>query len=565
MTTSGRYRSALRSRDLRLLIAAFVVGAVGSWATNVVMVVYVYERTGSTASIPVTTACAWVPRLLFSAYAGVLADRYERTRVLAWSAGTALAFVLGLAAAVAADLPVAVVLALFALTASAATFSPPAAQALVPEVVPEKDLAAANALFGLCENLVVVAGPLIGGLLLLGGEAVTAVLANALSFLVAGILVLRLAVRSRGGGAADGSLLAQVGVGVAALRAEPVALALVLFCALDSAVYGALTVFYVPVSQRVGTGAEGYTYLVGSMALGGALAALAVGRLADLGRLAPVIVGGLWLQSLPVAATVLVDAPLPAAGLQVLSGAGMVVVDVLAVTALQRDLPREVLSRVFGVLSTLVLSGILLASLSTSALLAATSLDTALLVVGLGTCAVAAATARPLLVADRRAAQALAALRPRIAVLDALDLFAVASRGTLAQLARQLEEQHVDAGEVVVREGDPADALYVVAEGEVEVRARGESDQERLLRTLGPRSYVGEIGLLRGGVRTATVRATEPTVLWRLSGRDFVAVLESSAPSASVIRTATGRLARSHPAAAAEPFVTPGRPGADAR
>ena len=51
---------------------------------NVVLVVYVYERTGSTASIPLTTACGWVPRLLLSAYAGVVADRHERTRVMTW-------------------------------------------------------------------------------------------------------------------------------------------------------------------------------------------------------------------------------------------------------------------------------------------------------------------------------------------------------------------------------------------------------------------------------------------------------------------------------------------------
>ncbi len=554
MTAPGRYRSALRSRDLRLLLWAFVVDAVGGWAMSVVMVVYVYERTGSTASIALTTACGWVPRLLLSAYAGVLADRYERTRVMAWSAAVSSVVVLLLAGAVALDGPVAVVLALHALTAAAATAYGPAAQALVPEVVPEHDLAAANALFGLLENLVVVAGPLLGGALLLSGDALPAVLVNALSFAVATVLVLRLGVTSSGGGG-DGSLLQQVGVGLQALRAEPVALALVLFCALDSAVYGALTVVYVPLSERSGGGSEGYTLLVGAMALGGALAALLVGRLEALGRLAPVIVGGLCVEALPIAATAFVDTLVAVALLQVVAGVGMVVVDVLAVTALQRDLPGEVLSRVFGVLSTLVLGAILLASAGAGLLLATTSLTTTLLVVGLGTSALAVAAVRPLLLADRRAAQARAELRPRVVLLEALDLLQAAPRGALEQLARQLEQVQVPDGSVVVREGDPADALYVVVSGELAVRARGEDAQERALRTLGPRSYFGEIGLLRGGLRTATVQAVEPTVLWRLSGADFLAALDRGAPSASVLGTASARLARSHPSTAGEPLV----------
>ena len=82
----GRYRDALRARDLKLLIAAFIVDAVGGWAYNVVLIVYIFDRTGSPAAIAATTACGWVPRLLLSTYAGVIADRYERTRVMVTSA-----------------------------------------------------------------------------------------------------------------------------------------------------------------------------------------------------------------------------------------------------------------------------------------------------------------------------------------------------------------------------------------------------------------------------------------------------------------------------------------------
>ena len=50
--------------------------------------------------------------------------------------------------------------------------------------------------------------------------------------------------------------------GVRALAAQPLAIAVVLFCALDSAVYGAASVLYVPLSVRLGTGPNGYSYLL---------------------------------------------------------------------------------------------------------------------------------------------------------------------------------------------------------------------------------------------------------------------------------------------------------------
>ena len=556
MAGSGRasYRSALRSRDYRLLLSGFVVDAIGGWAYNVVLIVYIFDRTGSTTWIAATTAAGWIPRLLFSTYAGAIADRVERTLVMAASSMAAFAAMVGVTLLVAADAPIPLILVLSFLTGTASTFNGPAARAVLPEVVGESDLASANALFGVVESAVVVVGPALGGLLLLADQPAAASALNALSFLAAGLIVASMRVRSRGDAGAEGeSLGAQIGAGLSALRAEPVALALVLFCALDSAVYGASTVLYVPISEKLGTGSDGYSYLLVSAALGGVLIAGLVNRLSRSGRLAPVIVGGMCLLALPYAATTLVDAPLLGAALQVVAGGGMVIVDVLAITALQRDLPKEVLGRVFGVFESLVLGAILGASLGASLLLRATDLRTTLLVLGFGVSAVSILGIGPLLRADRKAAAGLALLRPRIALLEVLDLFANASSQTLEALARACEPVELAAGEVVVREGDAADALYVLVDGEVDVSARGEAARARHLRTMGPRSYFGEIGLLRGVPRTATVRTTEPSTLWRISADDFRAALESGAASASMLQVASSRLARSHPRLAALP------------
>jgi MFS family permease len=436
------------------------------------------------------------------------------------------------------------VLLLVLSAASAAAASPyrPAAGALTPEVVPESDLAAANGLFSALESLTVVLGPALGGLLLLAHEPSAAVQLNALTFLVAALIVFRLEVRSRGEAEQGESVVTAFVNGLSALRAERVATVLVLFCALDSAVYGASTVLYVPISQQLGTGNNGYGYLLAGSALGGVIAAGLANRLSASSRLAPIIVGGIVLQAAPFAITVWVHAPPIGFVLQVIAGVGMILVDVLAITALQRDIAKGVLGRVLSLLDVAVLGAILLSSFLFAFVFAALDLHSTLLVIGVGFPVAALLGIRPLLRADRRSAQALRELEPRIALLQVLDLFSAAARPVIERLARVIDEVEKPADAFVLREGDPPDALWIIVEGEVEVTIDG-----NFVRTMGPRSYFGEIGLLRDIPRTATIRTLEPCVMWRLSGDDFLDALETSTPSASLLAVSTRRLARTHP------------------
>jgi MFS family permease len=546
----SRYRDALRHRDLRVLIAAFLVDQIGSWSYVVVISVYVFDQTHSTQWLAALGICRWGPNLLLSSYGGVMADRYERRKVLIVSALTSTVLMTGMAIVVAASAPVGLVLVLSAL--SSASLSPyrPAAGALTPEVVGERDLAAANSIFAGLENLVVVVGPGIGGLLLLTGRPVIGVAINAASFAVAAGVTSRLSVRSRGGAGAEGSTARQWAAGLRALRAQPVALAIMLFAALDSAVYGASTVLYVPLSIRLGTGPNGYSYLLAGAALGGVLGAALANRLSGAPRLAPVIMGSICLQALPFLATVPVHSPALACALQVVSGVGMIIVDVLAITSLQRDLPSDVLSRVLGVFETVVLAGILLASLGTGILLAHTGVGVALVAVGVGIPALGLTGLPALLRADRASAAATRRLRPRVELLSKLDLLAGADRNTLERLAAAAEQEVLPAGTVVIREGDEADALWILARGELSVSASTDGAEPHELPPVTAPGYVGELGLLRGIPRTATVRTREESTLLRIDGQEFLSALETSRPSASLLSVAGARLAR-----------TPGRPG----
>src|SRR5580658_2113859 len=543
-TSSGRLRDALRHRDLRLLIGAFLVDQVGSWSYLVVISVYLFDRTHSTQWLAALGICRWGPALLLASYGGVIADRYQRVTVLIVSALASAVLMAGMAVVVAVNAPVGLVLAISALAAVALAPYRPAAGALTPEVVGERDLAAANSIFAALENLVVVAGPGIGGLLLLTGQPVIGVAINAASFAAAAVLVTRLRVRSRGGGEADGGTWQQLTAGFKALGAQPVAIAVILFCALDSAVYGAATVLYVPLSVRLGTGPTGYSYLLAGSALGGLLGAGLANRLSSASRLAPVIMGSICLQALPFLLTVPVHWPALAAALQVLSGIGMIIVDVLAITSLQRDLPRDVLGRVLGVFDTVVLAGILLASLATGILLAHADVNVALVAVGVGIPVLGLAGLRTLLRADRTSAAAAERLRPRVRLLSELDLLAGADRRTLERLAAAAEEVVMPAGQVVIREGDAADALWILADGQLSVSVNGDGPEPRELPPVTAPGYVGELGLLHGIPRTASVRTQLPSTLLRIAGPDFLSALQVSQPSPSLLSVAGTRMAR---------------------
>ena len=136
------------------------------------------------------------------------------------------------------------------------------------------------------------------------------------------------------------------------------------------------------------------------------------------------MMGGLAVQALPFLATVPVHSPALTGALQVVSGTGMVVVDVLAITTLQRDLPGQVLSRVLGVFDTLVLAGVLLAGLGTGILLDHAQVTTGLIAVGAGVPVLALIGLPALLRADRTSADAARQLRSRVGLLAGLDLLA---------------------------------------------------------------------------------------------------------------------------------------------
>lgn len=94
----------------------------------------------------------------------------------------------------------------------------------------------------------------------------------------------------------------------------------------------------------------------------------------------------------------------------------------------------------------------------------------------------------------------------------------------LQELARQGKTRTWEAGTQVVTEGEPAQAMYIVHEGQLRVFLDGEGERHVELNTLGPGQYFGEI-LLGSAVRTASVQALTRVRLTKVERADFERVI----------------------------------------
>jgi predicted MFS family arabinose efflux permease len=543
--------AALRHRDFRLLITGFAISASGSWAYNVGLSVYVYDQTKSAAWTGAVTAGRFIPSLLFGAYGGVLAERFERIGLMIKLDLIATVLMAGLTVLAAFDGPALAAIVLAGVNSLITTMYQPAVAAITPQLVPTKNLAAANTLQNTVENLSVILGPALGGLLLLTGSVSVAFGVNAASFLVSALLVARIKVRSQPVDVTEGGEAGpfrQMLVGAQAIATSATATLLVAYSVVASFVYGVDTVQFVFISnERLGTGAKGFGYLLAGLGVGGVLAAGLVNRISAWPKLGLAIVTGMAVYCLPTLLFLVVKQPVGGFAIEVVRGAGTLVVDVLAITALQRSMPPEKLARVFGAFFTFVLLAITLGAIVTPQVLDHTSLDTTLWLAGLGLPALCLLGWPWLRAMDNANVARIAALEPRIAVLQRAAILAEASRPVLERLASGATELDVPAGEAVVTQGEEADAFYVIEDGSMAVSSHGEGEHERELPAMGPGAYFGEIGLLEQIPRTATVRAAAPSKLLRITGDDFLDALSSDAASTTLLEGARMRLARTHP------------------
>ncbi len=151
--------------------------------------------------------------------------------------------------------------------------------------------------------------------------------------------------------------------------------------------------------------------------------------------------------------------------------------------------------------------------------------------------------------------------------LRQVPMFAGLPQDTLDRIAERATSERVEAGKWLFRQGDPADGVYVVVFGRVDV-LREEDGEQELLRVLGPESVVGELALLADSERSASIRARRDSELLKLTRDEFDAlVAEDTRFTGELVRLMGVQLQKSRaleppgPSAASVIAVVPGHEG----
>jgi MFS family permease len=358
---------ARRYPRFRRLLASLAVSQAGDWLYNLALLAFVYERTHSSAWLGITTAARVLPIVVCGPLGGVVADRYDRRRLMIASDAVRLVLMLALALVAAAGLPVVLAPIIAALATAASSAYIPSVAATTPRLVDDADLPAANAARSAIQQVCIVAGPGFGALLLLIGPPSLAFALNGATFALSALAVASIpagAIFAPGGEAeAAPNVLRELRDGARALLDQPVAMRLIGADIVCSAIYGAETVLLLLLSRELGLGDHGYGYLLASFGLGGVIGAVVAGRAAagDRGRV--VLVGAMAALA---ACTALLADPLGVGGalaLGVVSGAGFILVEVMVETGLQRTLAPDVFARAYGFAFPAAIAGIVAGSL----------------------------------------------------------------------------------------------------------------------------------------------------------------------------------------------------------
>ncbi|MDQ3992743.1 MAG: cyclic nucleotide-binding domain-containing protein, partial [Actinomycetota bacterium] len=382
------------------------------------------------------------------------------------------------------------------------------------------ELTAANVAATTTESAGSFVGPALGGMVLAVADVEAALAATAAAFLISAVLVARIRSGETPAPAPAASLAGDLLGGVRAIRdASGVPLLVGLYGA-QTLVAGMLNVLIVVLAlDLLALGEPAVGYLDGVIGVGGIAATVVVLARAGRARLGLDFAIGLLLWGLPLAAIGVWPETAFAIPMLAAVGVGNTIVDVAAVTLLQRAAPEAALARVFGVLESLTWATIGLGALAA---------PLAVELLGERSAFVATGLFLPVLgvLSWRRLASLDASLPPpdeRLEATRAVPLFAALAPEALEQVAAALVPVRFAAGEAIVRQGERGDRFFLIRRGAATVSVDGRQGQP-----LAPGDFFGEIALLRGVPRTATVRAIGDLDAYAVDAATFAAAVGGS-------------------------------------
>ena len=531
----GAFRALAGNRALRRVVGGYALFILTEYSVWIAMLVYAYSRGGATIAGVVALA-QLVPAALLAPVFAALADRRSPVVLLAGGYLVQAAGMGATAVAIAEGVPLAAYAAAV-VASTAVTATRPAQSTLIPSLAATPDqLTASNVVVSWVEAAgIAVAGSLTGVLIWLTGVAGVFGVCAALGA-VAALLVFRLRVPAL---AAPQERAPPIAAGLSAsvrlaVRQPRLRLMLALLTA-EAAVVGALDLLFVILAVTVLGRTQAWAgYLNSAYGVGAILAAtvsvLLVGR-----RLGMPILGAALLLSGALAALAAGLGLAGTVGLLTVAGAARALLDVASRSLLQRSVPAQSLGQVFGLLEGLTMAGLAVGSLLVPLLVHLGGSRLALLGVAAVLPLAAAADGRALFGLDAQAPVPVV----QIALLRSIPLFADLPAPAVEGLAAALTPAEVPAGTVLIRQGEPGDAYYAIAAGQLDVLQDG-----RFLRRCGRGEGVGEIALLRAVPRTASVIAHTDATVYRLAREPFLtAVLGHAATQRQADSIADARLA----------------------
>ena len=502
-----------RSPGLRRIELAFLGSIIGIYANVVAVSIYAFHHGGATAVGLVMFARMGSAALSAPFMAG-FADRHEQRRVMLAVDIFRVSTLTAIAGAAAAGLPAAVY-GLAVLTSIVGTAFRPAEASLIPRLAetPE-ELTAANVTSSTFDSIGAFAGPAAGALLYALGGPTLAFSVVAATYLWSASFVARIPkVEHATPPAPEHEEHGGIAAGFRAVRAEPRLRTVIGLYSAQTLVAGAYSVLVVVVALQVlGLGNAGVGFLQAATGVGAVVGALLALALAGRRRTAADFGLGLACFGAPLLALAALPRTWAAIVALGLLGIGNSVVDISAVTLIQRSATPAVAGRVFGLLEAAAVGGLGVGSVLTPLLLHLVGARWTLAVAGAILPLLSLVMRRALVSIDAASAVPEAQLKA-IATVPFLDVLPIQRKEALAAALERIERP---AGATLFAAGDHGDRLYILSEGSIEIDLASGPKVESAP------AFVGEIALLRDVPRTATVRVVSDSTFWTLDADHFL-------------------------------------------
>jgi len=353
-STDGN-RTLRKNPGFRFLLGSTITSALGGSITGISLSWLIYHYTGSTLDLAYLGLTGVLPGIVLGLLAGVLADRYDRRKLMVASDVVRALAMAGLATALfLLGFSLLLVLAAMTLVYSFSALFFPASQAILPRIVSKRELEDANGLLFASSQIGFTLGAGAGGLAIAFVGAIAGLGLNAATFAVSGMLLLRIApefgrVRDATSASAR-SIRGELVEGLAYMRSHLPILEVTLGFLPASMLFPLVTNFFVVYAALVlGPSPALFGYLVASVTGGAATGSLSVGRLRARRQAGITTALGVLVMGGAAALLVVAGSLVPALTGAAILGFALGLIGTVYYSTMQAIVPNELLARVLSI------------------------------------------------------------------------------------------------------------------------------------------------------------------------------------------------------------------------